>query len=574
MDQRLSPADQAGDPEPRPHDGASVLPGDRLAATDDLADAVRRLLEVLDRRPADADLHGRLGLLLYELGFDTDAVRNVTLARRSSKTPEQWRRPLRQITTHGLKGSDRRRLADAFTALAEGRPDDALPVFQDLVEAHPRGLEARLGLLGALHAMDRADEAAELRASWRRAWPSHRAGLDAVLARPLSRRGLVFDPNDPLPVRPIGEVLTEVETAEELRRTPNSFVRLDRGKQRIESAPVISLEPDGSDAMQIRRSTMPRLMARFDDALLFGIGLVVSQSGVVVSDFLAGHKFRVELENGMMRFDPDSLRNSASEAGSREVTVFDAPGLLMAGPTDRSYGDWINQFPTRLTISEAAGVNVPPVIRAKTDDRYLEMLTALGVDRDGLMRHHGFISIFSQLYVPSWPLARRQNPMPGWFDIYRRAWAPAPAERRRIYLTRLGVRHRSLINEREIAEIFARRGFDIVAPETLNMGEMIELFAGPSIVAGPYGSAMRSLVFCRQKPTVFTIMPPYSRRFVEGSALFFAQAGVRFAWVKGTPAAEAGDGHPNEVAWMADPALVENRLEQLLDYLAANPETS
>ncbi len=69
-------------------------------------------------------------------------------------------------------------------------------------------------------------------------------------------------------------------------------------------------------------------------------------------------------------------------------------------------------------------------------------------------------------------------------------------------------------------------------------------------------------------------MPPYSRRFVEGSALFFAQAGVRFAWVKGTPAAEAGDGHPNEVAWMADPALVENRLEQLLDYLAANPETS
>ncbi len=212
----------------------------------------------------------------------------------------------------------------------------------------------------------------------------------------------------------------------------------------------------------------------------------------------------------------------------------------------------------------------PPVIRAKTRERYVEMLTALGVDPHGLMRHHGYVSIFSQLYVPSWPLARRQNPVPGWFDIYRRAWAPAPAERRRIYLTRLGVDHRSLVNEPEIAEIFARRGFDIVAPETLDMREMIELFAGPSIVAGPYGSAMRSLVFCRQKPTVFTIMPPYSRRFVEGSGLFFAQTGVRFAWVQGTPAPEAGHGHPNEVPWVVDPALVETRLEQLLDYLAEN----
>ena len=548
MDQGLARADDAGD----------------------LAAAVRQLRSALKRRPEDADLYGRLGLLLYDLGFDTEAIGDVKFARQHSEEPEQWRRPLRQITTHGLKGPDRRRLDDAFTALAAGRPDEALPVFQDLVEAHPRSLEARLGLQGALHVLDRADEAAELRASWRQAWPPHRAGLEAVLARPLSRRGLVFDPHDPLPVRPISEVLTEVGTAEEMRRTPNSFVRLDRGKQRIDCAPVISLEPDGSDAMQIHRSTMPRLMARLDDALLFGIGLVVSRSGAVVSEFLAGHKFRVELENGMLRFGPDSLRDPDGEAASREVSVFDAPGLLMAGPTDRSYGDWINQFPTRLSIAEAAGVRFPPVIRAKTRERYVEMLTALGVDPHGLMRHHGYVSIFSQLYVPSWPLARRQNPVPGWFDIYRRAWAPAPAERRRIYLTRLGVDHRSLVNEPEIAEIFARRGFDIVAPETLDMREMIELFAGPSIVAGPYGSAMRSLVFCRQKPTVFTIMPPYSRRFVEGSGLFFAQTGVRFAWVQGTPAPEAGHGHPNEVPWVVDPALVETRLEQLLDYLAEN----
>ncbi len=555
-------------------DAAGVALVDRLAAAGDLAGAVQALRAVLERQPEDADLCGRLGLLLYELGFDTESIAHLKFARRRSETPDHWRKPLREVTTHGLKGPDRLRLDDAFTALAQGRPGEAAPVFQELVAKRPRSLEARLGLRGALHALDRADEAAEAAAAWRQAWPPHRAGLEAVLARRLSRRGLVFDPHDPLPVRPIGEVLMEVETAEEMRRTPNSFVRLDAHKRPIDCAPVISLEPDGSDAMKIHRSTIPRLMARFDDALLYGIGLVVSRSGAVVSEFLAGRKFRVELEDGSIRFGPGSPGDGASEPGSREVSVFDAPGLLMAGPTDRSCGDWINQYPTRLAIAEAAGVDCPPVVRAKIGDRYVEMLTALGVNPDKLMRHHGFVSIFSQLYVPSWPLTRRQNPMPGWFDIYRRAWAPAPSERRRIYLTRLGVSHRSLVNEPEIGEIFARRGFDIVAPETLDMGQMIELFAGPSIVAGPYGSAMRSLVFCRQKPTVFTIMPPYSRRFVNGSGLFFAQAGVRFAWVQGTPAPEIGHGHPNEVAWYVDPALVESRLDRLLDYLAANPESS
>ena len=147
MDHGIAPADEAGD----------------------LASAVRQLRAALKRRPGDADLYGRLGLILYELGFDTEAIGEVKFARRYSEEPEQWRRPLRQITTHGLKGPDRQRLDNAFTALAGGRPGEALPVFQDLVEAHPRSLEARLGLQGALHALDRADEAAELRASWRRA---------------------------------------------------------------------------------------------------------------------------------------------------------------------------------------------------------------------------------------------------------------------------------------------------------------------------------------------------------------------------------------------------------------------
>ena len=537
------------------------------AAAGELAETVLRLRAALALEPDDAQLHGRLGLVLYRLGFEAEAAAHLKVAVRRSTAPERWRKALRRVRQDGLGDEDRLRLAEAFSALAEGRPGDALADFKELVLKAPRSAAAWLGLRGALHALGRDPAAAKAGGRWRRSWPAHRPGVEAALARPLSRRGLIFDPREPLRIRSIREVLKRVGSAEELRRTPNAYLWIDEHRLPIECSPVIPLEADGSDAMVLHRSTGRRLMARFDDALLVGVGLVVTPKGEVVSELLGSRNFRVEQRDGTLRFPPRALQD-----GAGEVRVFDAPGLLMAGPTDRSYGDWINQYPTRLTIAEAAGVDCPPVVRSDIGERYVDMLEALGVAPERLMRHNGFASVFPQLYVPSWPLKFRQEPMPGWFDVYRRAWAPPPAERRRIYLTRRGVDHRSLLNEPEIAEIFARRGFDIVAPEALSMGEMIKLFAGPSVVAGPYGSAVRSLVFCRQKPVVFTIMPPYDRRFIEGSGLFFAQAGVRFAWVQGEPAAEAGADHPNESPWIVDPALVADRLERLLDCLRINPE--
>ena len=536
-------------------------------AAGELAATVRRLRAALEAEPDDAELHGRLGRVLFRLGFEAEGAAHLKTAVRLSQAPERWRKALKRTREGRPAEEDQRRLAEGLSALAGGRPRDALCEFKAVIAQAPLSEAAWLGLRGALHALGRERAVVKAGKRWRRSWPAHPAGVEAALARPLSRRGLVFDPREPLRVRPIKEVLTRVGSADELRRTPNSYLWIDDGKQPIECAPVIPLEPDGSDAMTLRRQTGRRLMARFDDALLVGVGLVVTRKGEVVSDLLASRNFHVEQRDGTLRFPPGALQD-----GAGEVRVFDSPRLLMAGPTDRSYGDWINQYPTRLTIAEAAGVDCPPVVRSDIGQRYVEMLEALGVAPERLMRHNGFASVFPQLYLPSWPLKFRQEPMPGWFDVYRRAWAPAPAERRRIYLTRRGVSHRSLLNEPEIAEIFARHGFDIVAPETLSMGEMIELFAGPSLVAGPYGSAVRSLVFCRQKPVVFTIMPPYDRRFIEGSGLFFAQAGVRFAWVRGEPAPQAGAEHPNESPWTVDPAMVEDRLQRLLDYLRVNPE--
>ena len=539
-----------------------------LAAAGDLPGAVLLLRGALELQPREAEIRGKLGLLLNELGFRTEALWHLNFAARHSEDPKRWRRRLLRVRAEGLDQEDRRRIKQAFISLAEGRPDAALGEFRELTQTLPQSTAARLGLQGALHALDRKGDAAEAADRWRQASPPHRAGVEAALARPMSRRGLVIDPREPLPVRSMGEVLTRVESAEALRDTPNSYFEIDPGGAPVDCTPAIPLTLDRSDSMDIRARTSRKYMARFDDALLAGRGLVVTRDGEVISDLIGARTFGVDLKDGMAHFPPGAL-----EDGTDSVQVFDSPAMLMAGPTDRGYGDWVNQYPPRLAIAEAAGVDCPPVLRADLGERYFEMLTALGVDRDRLMLYKGFAAVFPQLYVPSWPLVTRREPMAGWFDVYRRAWAPPPAERRRIFLSRRDVGHRALINEPEIAEIFARRGFDIVMPETLDMDGMIKLFAGPSIVAGPYGSAMRSLVFCRQKPTVFTIMPPYSRYFIEGSGLFFDQMGVRFGWVRGRRAPGADPALPNDAAWTISPEVVEEKLDRLLDYLAVNAES-
>ncbi len=549
-------------------DEAPLARAARLAHAGDLAAALE-LREVLALRPGHAEAHGRLGLVLYQQGFEAEAIWHLKSAVRRSGQSRRWERALKEVVDSGLDRAERKRLEDAFNALAQGRAAEALAEFQDLSARRPRAAAAWVGLRSALHALGRFEEAAEAADRWRGVSPSHRAGVEAALARPLSRRGLVFDPREPLPVRPMAEVLTRVGSPEELARTPNAYLQIDAEPLPIHCTPVISLEPDGSDAMDIHAWTTPRVMARIDDALLAGRGLVVTRSGEVISELLSHRSWGAQLRDGMLHFPA-----GAHGDGAGRVQVFDSPALVMAGPTDRVYGDWINQYPTRLSIAEAAGVDSPPVIRWDLPERYVQMLEEVGVDADRLMRHNQFASIFPQLYVTSWPLETRHQPMQAWFDVYRRAWRPPPAERRRIYLTRRRIDHRSLVNEPEIAEIFARRGFEIVAPETLELSQMIELFAGPSIVAGPYGSAVRSMVFCRQKPAVFTIMPPYPRHFVEGSGLFFHQLGVRFAWVQGQAAPGGDPSEPNESAWTIDPALVERRLDALLDYLSHNAETA
>lgn len=86
--------------------------------------------------------------------------------------------------------------------------------------------------------------------------------------------------------------------------------------------------------------------------------------------------------------------------------------------------------------------------------------------------------------------------------------SPAP---RRIYVSRRGFRahshsyKRSIANEDAVEALFLKKGFTMVAPETLPLREQIALFRGAKIIAGEAGSALHNSIFADSGATVISL---------------------------------------------------------------------
>ncbi len=100
-----------------------------------------------------------------------------------------------------------------------------------------------------------------------------------------------------------------------------------------------------------------------------------------------------------------------------------------------------------------------------------------------------------------------------------------------------------------------------------SFADNLEMFASPACVAGPYGSAFRNLHFSPEPPPAFVLMAPDSPRFVRGTVLWFAQADVRFGYVRGRLAPGFEQANPRLSPWIIDLEEVTAKLDRFLETL-------
>jgi Flp pilus assembly protein TadD len=460
----------------------------------------------------------------------------------------------------------------ALEHLRTGQPAAAEAVLRKLVRYCPTYALGWMALKGAIEAQGRSAEARALAAEWARAAPRAGAQIAVGMGRKPARSGLVFDPVDPLPLAPMAEALTRVPGPAELKTTKDACWVIDPGGKAIRHDPVINDAGRGEEKVAVEYRTGPKFVAALDNAALVGRGVVVSADGRIVRELLPpcrDSKFGGRVRDGQVIFGPDRL-----SGGLCAITIHQEPAFLMTGPTDESFGDWIVNFAPRLALAEAAGLDCPVVIRRNPPSQALDILAALGVNRDRIVHHDAdTVSLFPRLYVPSWPTHDKSAPSQGVFDIYRRAaLRPATEKKPLLYLTRRNVHQRRMINEDEVCELFARRGFEIVDPGALDFETVRKLFADPACVAGPFGSAFHNLVFCSGKPTNLVILPSNTPFHLTEIALWQGDLGQRFAYVWGQSLPDDRVGLSKKHApWIAPLDKVDRALDLVLENLEREP---
>ena len=505
--------------------------------------------------------------LFNEMGRHSEAARwfAEAVASHPEEGPALLRRhrvalfALGEDARRGLSPDGKALYIEAMEFLVRRRFAEAEIKFGKLMRYCPGFVEGWLGWRGALQAQAKPEGLKQLERSWRVFSPRTQWAAKPVMSRRLSARGLVFDPREAIPIRPAGEALQSVDDPRDLEKDGDTILALDPGGETVELAPIIPLASGSAGKTLFEYLTAPKYLASIEAAALVGRGLVLNRDCETPEELKPPcclGKAGLEEAYGHIVVDPVTFRD-----GHVPVEVFDTPALLLAGPTDSGFGDWTLNFPPRLSIAAAAGLDCPVVVRAGRPESWLQMLEALGVRRDRIISHDPRgVSIFPRLYVPSWPLPVRGQPMRGLFDVYRGLGGREEARRGgRLYLSREGISPRRLVNEAEIRAAFERRGFRAIRPERLSFERAQALFSQAEMIGGAYGSAFLNLAAYGSRPRgVLALMPPASAGFLDEIALWLGASGNRFGYLCGEPADPVHD------CWSLPVERVEAALDELL----------
>lgn len=176
------------------------------------------------------------------------------------------------------------------------------------------------------------------------------------------------------------------------------------------------------------------------------------------------------------------------------------------------FGHWMTEVPARLwgwPRAKAADPDLKALVtllpgQQATFERLV--LNAYGIPDTDIEVVHGPVNLRS--LVAATPAWHNQRPYFGhpmmpelWRDLGDRLQTPGESPRR-IFVSRTSDLVRSCHQAQELEEFLVERGFSIIRPETIPLGEQVHLFRSAETIAGFTGSGMFNLMFAPARARV------------------------------------------------------------------------
>lgn len=274
---------------------------------------------------------------------------------------------------------------------------------------------------------------------------------------------------------------------------------------------------------------------------VYGIGGLVDKDGNFIKQ--SGFQFcNNQTENldwgGPYGFDPDTVNNIRQE-------------IIFAGfINNNEWGHFIADWSTRLWYVMDNDLPIYFCCREKQMEilkNIQDLIELCGIDID---RIHVLMSgekpyRFTRVFLPESSLTAKVHNIE-FLKPFKKAVANARAVNdpskfnKKIYLTRTRMKYCKEVGEKDIEHIFAKRGFQVVAPEKLSVREQVCMFAGCRELASLDGSAPHGIVFCNGGVNHIIFEKTDNRNFRQEVLDELAGARIRYvrAWFFKTPSVD------------------------------------
>lgn len=247
------------------------------------------------------------------------------------------------------------------------------------------------------------------------------------------------------------------------------------------------------------------------EALITGQGGLVTRNGHLIKESVVEFTAQSRAPGGFK-----AMGNGEYSLPSRVDFEVEEACLLVKRPWYANFGHWLVDGATVLALAaetiqaKKLSIVIGRYQSVKMRALVMDTIQQLAPGAKVLEHQDAEIWRFRELYYVTPPHVPPLFKLPEALGRVRTAFTGTLDNiepRRRLFLTRRSAATRHIVNEAELFELCAARGFELTEPERLPLIEQAKLFAEAAMIIGPKGAALTNCMFCAPGAKTMVLSP-------------------------------------------------------------------